>query len=193
MKVLLINSNTAVSKLISLGVQKLGYDFEEITNTEELGEFYDVIIIDHDIEASLDDLKSKCNRLICLLPRNQEQVEGVECLYKPFLPTDFIELLGGEKTLNEDKNNTLEEDELNFDDDVLIDKDTPLDGNELLAGIDLSEHEESLSEDDLSLQEEFFEETLDDELKAGNIPETTDILVDEKKDEDDLVLLDDLH
>ncbi|MCH3718868.1 hypothetical protein LZB68_07220, partial [Campylobacter lari] len=193
MKVVLINFNVAVSKLISLGVQKLGYEFEELASTEELEDFYDIIIIDHDIEANLDDLKSKCNRLIYLLPRNQEQVEGVECLYKPFLPTDFIELLGNEKTLSEDKDNTLEEDELSFDEDVLIDKDIPLNENELLAGIDLSEHEESLSEDDLNLQEDFFEENLDNSLEAEDKSKLSNEVDVDKELGDKLTLADEQH
>ncbi|EAK5535614.1 hypothetical protein HF828_001144, partial [Campylobacter lari] len=192
MRVLLINSNIAVSKLISLGVQKLGYDFEELTGIEELEGFYDVIIIDHDIEADLDDLKSKCDRLIYLLPRNLEQKEGIECLYKPFLPTDFINLLSGDGILDDIQKDALSEDELNFDDEEVVGKDMPLDGNELLEGIDLSEHEENLSEDDLNLQEDFFEENLGNGLKNDDMFDAASELIDEEKTEDDLVFSDSL-
>ncbi|MBX2078229.1 highly acidic protein, partial [Campylobacter peloridis] len=147
MKVLLINSNVAVSKLVSLGVQKLGYEFTEMSNLDEEIGFYDIIIVDHEMEVDLENLQTKCERLICLLPRNQEGKEGLECLHKPFLPTDFIELLNGDNVVEnlisqntditdeeDNKEEDFNEDLLNFDeekeDELLMDN-TPLDGNEL--------------------------------------------------------------
>ncbi|HDW9247722.1 TPA: hypothetical protein RNC43_000807, partial [Campylobacter jejuni] len=61
--------------------------------SENLGN-YDVIVVDSDTPAPLKILKEKCDRLIFLAPRNQN-VEDIDAqiLQKPFLPTDFLNLL----------------------------------------------------------------------------------------------------
>ncbi|MCR6576009.1 hypothetical protein CINS5915_06495, partial [Campylobacter insulaenigrae] len=138
MKVLLVNSNVAVSKLVSLGVQKLGYDFEEIANIDDELSYYDIILVDHDSEVDFDYLATKCERLIYLLPRNQEKKDGVEYLYKPFLPTDFIELLSETRAIakNIDSEN-IDEELLEINDDMDIDKD--IENDELLEELNLDE------------------------------------------------------
>ncbi len=94
MKILLLNENPVVSRLVSLSAKKMSYDFEELnTYSENLGN-YDVIVVDSDTPAPLKILKEKCDRLIFLAPRNQN-VEDIDAqiLQKPFLPTDFLNLL----------------------------------------------------------------------------------------------------
>ncbi|EOJ7715799.1 highly acidic protein [Campylobacter jejuni] len=94
MKILLLNENPVVSRLVSLSAKKMSYDFEELNAySENLGN-YDVIVVDSDTPASLKILKEKCDRLIFLAPRNQN-VEDIDAqiLQKPFLPTDFLNLL----------------------------------------------------------------------------------------------------
>ncbi|EAK7623062.1 hypothetical protein ACMCZ2_000196 [Campylobacter jejuni] len=94
MKILLLNENPVVSRLVSLSAKKMSYDFEELNAySENLGN-YDVIVVDSDIPAPLKILKEKCDRLIFLAPRNQN-VEDIDAqiLQKPFLPTDFLNLL----------------------------------------------------------------------------------------------------
>ncbi|MCW1705989.1 hypothetical protein OLT85_05555 [Campylobacter jejuni] len=94
MKILLLNENPVVSRLVSLSAKKMSYDFEELNAySENLGN-YDVIVVDSDTPAPLKILKKKCDRLIFLAPRNQN-VEDIDAqiLQKPFLPTDFLNLL----------------------------------------------------------------------------------------------------
>ncbi|EMA9167245.1 highly acidic protein [Campylobacter jejuni] len=94
MKILLLNENPVVSRLVSLSAKKMSYDFEELNAySENLGN-YDVIVVDSDTPAPLKILKEKCDRLIFLAPRNQN-VEYIDAqiLQKPFLPTDFLNLL----------------------------------------------------------------------------------------------------
>ncbi|HEF6448575.1 TPA: highly acidic protein [Campylobacter jejuni] len=94
MKILLLNENPVVSRLVSLSAKKMSYDFEEFNAySENLGN-YDVIVVDSDTPAPLKILKEKCDRLIFLAPRNQN-VEDIDAqiLQKPFLPTDFLNLL----------------------------------------------------------------------------------------------------
>ncbi|EAH5859883.1 highly acidic protein [Campylobacter jejuni] len=93
MKILLLNENPVVSRLVSLSAKKMSYDFEELNAySENLGN-YDVIVVDSDTPAPLKILKEKCDRLIFLAPRNQN-VEDIDAqiLQKPFLPTDFLNL-----------------------------------------------------------------------------------------------------
>ncbi|EOH8884321.1 hypothetical protein ACMD11_000166 [Campylobacter jejuni] len=94
MKILLLSENPVVSRLVSLSAKKMSYDFEELNAySENLGN-YDVIVVDSDTPAPLKILKEKCDRLIFLAPRNQN-VEDIDAqiLQKPFLPTDFLNLL----------------------------------------------------------------------------------------------------
>ncbi|EHX7341670.1 highly acidic protein [Campylobacter jejuni] len=94
MKILLLNENPVVSRLVSLSAKKMSYDFEELNAySENLGN-YDVIVVDSDTPVPLKILKEKCDRLIFLAPRNQN-VEDIDAqiLQKPFLPTDFLNLL----------------------------------------------------------------------------------------------------
>ncbi|ECL6401611.1 highly acidic protein [Campylobacter jejuni] len=93
MKILLLNENPVVSRLVSLSAKKMSYDFEELNAySENLGN-YDVIIVDSDTPAPLKILKEKCDRLIFLAPRNQNIDIDAQILQKPFLPTDFLNLL----------------------------------------------------------------------------------------------------
>ncbi|EPC5344007.1 TPA_asm: hypothetical protein GEA00_00700 [Campylobacter jejuni] len=94
MKILLLNENPVVSRLVSLSAKKMSYDFEELNAySENLGN-YDVIVVDSDTPAPLKILKEKCDRLIFLAPRNQNVEDiDVQILQKPFLPTDFLNLL----------------------------------------------------------------------------------------------------
>ncbi|EKK5727971.1 highly acidic protein [Campylobacter jejuni] len=98
MKILLLNENPVVSRLVSLSAKKMSYDFEELNAySENLGN-YDVIVVDSDTPAPLKILKEKCDRLIFLAPRNQNVDIDAQILQKPFLPTDFLNLLNNKDT-----------------------------------------------------------------------------------------------
>lgn len=97
MKILLLNENPIVSRLVSLSAKKMSYDFEELNvYNEDLG-YYDVIVVDSDTPAPLKILKEKCERLIFLAPRNQNIDIEAQILQKPFLPTDFLNLLSNKE------------------------------------------------------------------------------------------------
>ncbi|HDZ5035133.1 TPA: highly acidic protein, partial [Campylobacter jejuni] len=93
MKILLLNENPVVSRLISLSAKKMSYDFEELNAYNENLGYYDVIVVDSDTPVPLKILKEKCERLIFLAPRNQNIDIDAQILQKPFLPTDFLNLL----------------------------------------------------------------------------------------------------
>ncbi|EAL7595283.1 hypothetical protein DVI03_06560 [Campylobacter jejuni] len=130
MKILLLNENPVVSRLVGLSAKKMSYDFEELNAySENLGN-YDVIVVDSDTPAPLKILKEKCDRLIFLAPRNQNVDIDVQILQKPFLPTDFLNLLNNKDAnkhtsidlpmLSNDENSyadiSLDLDNLNLDD-----------------------------------------------------------------------------
>ncbi|EOE5702885.1 highly acidic protein [Campylobacter jejuni] len=197
MKILLLNENPVVSRLVSLSAKKMSYDFEELNAySENLGN-YDVIVVDSDTPAPLKILKEKCDRLIFLAPRNQN-VEDIDAqiLQKPFLPTDFLNLLNN-KDANKhtsidlpDENsldiNSEGMEDLSFDDDAQDDN-----SNKTLETQNL-EHEtikEQTQEDtqidlDLTLEDgESEKEDLSQEHTALDTEPSLDEL-DDKNDED---------
>ncbi|MBE0491363.1 MAG: hypothetical protein IBX44_03815 [Sulfurospirillum sp.] len=113
MRILLINTNPAVSRLAKLSIEKLGYNFDEVGSFEEvLLADYDIIFIDSDC---FDDEKSSSlkesnitNNIVYLAKRGDEQPSSVDfMLAKPFLPTDFMELvekIGTQKSTHDSEN-----------------------------------------------------------------------------------------
>ena len=97
MKVILLNNNPAVSKLVSVSLNKLGFEFVEIDNLESLASGdADLIICDSGLyDSSVDYLKYAKNQLF-LIPRTKFEEYNLDpknTLQKPFLPTDFIDII----------------------------------------------------------------------------------------------------
>ncbi|HEB9354145.1 TPA: hypothetical protein RZK44_000455 [Campylobacter coli] len=191
MKILLLNENPVVSRLISLSAKKMSYDFEEINTYDENLGHYDVIIVDSDTPAPLKILKEKCDKLIFLAPRNQSVDIEAQILHKPFLPTDFLNLLNQENLkiddsivlpIDESENPyadiSLDLDSLNLDD--LPDENN----NTQESDFSLEEGLESLTLDDMeeeTSQKEIASENIDEELNLD------DLSLDEEQDEDNSI------
>ena len=97
MKVILLNNNPAVSKLVSVSLNKLGVEFVEIDNLESLAsDDADLIICDSGLyDSRVDYLKYAKNQLF-LIPRakfEEYNLDPKNTLQKPFLPTDFIDII----------------------------------------------------------------------------------------------------
>ena len=97
MKVILLNNNPAVSKLVSVSLNKLGVEFVEIDNLESLAsDDADLIICDSGLyDSRVDYLKYAKNQLF-LIPRTKFEEYNLDpknTLQKPFLPTDFIDII----------------------------------------------------------------------------------------------------
>lgn len=99
MRLLLLNNNPAVSRLIKLSVDKVGYELDEF---EDYGlvplEHYDLIMVDNECynEAELETLceQSHCQYVLYICQRGSKKPEFANmALEKPFLPTDFLILL----------------------------------------------------------------------------------------------------
>jgi len=89
MKVALINKNPAVSRLITLSLNKIGTEYSEF---EDLNGFddaqFDFIIIDSDVDSS--ELATD-KKVMYLASRGESKPEfATFMLEKPFLPTEFI-------------------------------------------------------------------------------------------------------
>lgn len=93
MKILLLNKNPIISKLVKLTVQKLGDEFEELEEFDESKA--DIIIVDNDEKIDLNSLKNFAKKLIVLSKTGNEILddEMILNLHKPFLPTDLIKLI----------------------------------------------------------------------------------------------------
>ncbi|HEB9288408.1 TPA: hypothetical protein RZK14_000261 [Campylobacter coli] len=189
MKILLLNENPVVSRLISLSAKKMSYDFEEMNTYDENLGHYDVIIVDSDTPAPLKILKEKCDKLIFLAPRNQSVDIEAQILHKPFLPTDFLNLLNQEN-LKIDDSVILPIDEpenpyadISLDLDSLNLDDLPDENNDTQESeFSLEESLESLALDDMeeeASQKEIASENIDEELNLD------DLSLDEEQEESD--------
>ncbi|EHD2940935.1 hypothetical protein JRT61_000263 [Campylobacter coli] len=189
MKILLLNENPVVSRLISLSAKKMSYDFEEINTYDENLGHYDVVIVDSDTPAPLKILKEKCDKLIFLAPRNQSVDIEAQILHKPFLPTDFLNLLNQENLKIDDSIVLPIDESENPYADISLDLDS-------LNLDDLPDENNNAQESDFSLEESLESLTLDDmeeeeasqkEIASENIDEELnldDLSLDEEQEED---------
>lgn len=192
MKILLLNENPVVSRLISLSAKKMSYDFEEINTYDENLGHYDVIIVDSDTPAPLKILKEKCDKLIFLAPRNQSVDIEAQILHKPFLPTDFLNLLNQENLKIDDSIVLPIDESENPYADISLDLDS-------LNLDDLPDENNNTQESDFSLEKSLESLTLDDmeeeevsqkEIASENIDEELnfdDLSLDEEQEEDNSI------
>lgn len=99
MRLLLLNNNPAVSRLIKLSIDKVGYEMDEFDDYGLVPlKSYDVIMVDNELydEAELTALGEQvdCEYFLYICQRGSEKPALVNVsLEKPFLPTDFLTLL----------------------------------------------------------------------------------------------------
>nr|WP_314565311.1 saccharopine dehydrogenase [uncultured Campylobacter sp.] len=94
MKIVLANANPAVSRLATLALSKMGYEYVEIGDVGELSGVFDVLILDSDIDVKETNLKEFANKILYLSSKNSPTFEYADrILPKPFLPTEFITIV----------------------------------------------------------------------------------------------------
>ncbi|MGG7048681.1 MULTISPECIES: hypothetical protein [unclassified Campylobacter] len=118
MKVALINKNPAVSRLITLSLNKIGAEYIELEDASLLEEKVDFAIVDSDVDASNETLSAWASKVMHLVPRGSEKV-GEICLEKPFLPTEFLTLFEQNKPQEQPSTKTESQ-------NVFVDEDTNL-------------------------------------------------------------------
>ena len=159
MKILLLNKNPVISKLVRLSAEKLEYEFEEQTQYVDDLPQYDVIVIDDSVEANLQDLESKCERLICISSGETNTQSARKILHKPFLPTDLIALMREEEQSIPQESPQAQE--------ASINDDTPLD----LDSLSFDTPQEPVQEDNNIYLQDISEENADEKL---NLEHTKD-------------------
>ncbi len=96
MHFLLVNNNPAVSRLITLSVEKLGFEISETTSFDETPlESYDIVFVDSALynEITIDEMRESglSRHFVCIAPRGESKPENMDSiLEKPFLPTDLL-------------------------------------------------------------------------------------------------------
>ena len=107
MRLLLLNNNPAVSRLIKLSVDKVGYELDEFEEYALVPlKSYDLIMVDNECYDE-DELKTLCEHSGCgytlyICQRGAQKPDFTNVsLEKPFLPTDFITLLDKVKNVIE--------------------------------------------------------------------------------------------
>ncbi len=97
MKILLINNNPSISRLITLSAEKQGYTLTEVTSLDSYdGQPCDVAFIDdedyNDSIATMMKQMELCKHLSYITRKIDQKPEIADsALKKPFLPTDFAE------------------------------------------------------------------------------------------------------
>lgn len=99
MKILLLNSNPVVNKLVTLSAQKTSDELDVAGSVEEVGfKNYDLLIVDDAMydEDAMQELGSKIefSKSLYICSKEGKPLDGFNAtLKKPFLPTDLVELL----------------------------------------------------------------------------------------------------
>lgn len=199
MKLILINKNPIVKKLVTLSTQKAGVALESFESIDEAGSLdADYVFIDDELIG--DDTASKLGqegaKLGCFASKDKESPEGFDiCIQKPFLPTELVDILSTKSAAPSDTDTPPEktEDVMGFEEHDDIDLDSTSESDDLEDSNTLDDEHDELDLDGL-------EDDLD--LNLDESPDSEeDVLVDsaaekeEKPDDlsDDLGLSDDLN
>jgi uncharacterized membrane protein len=185
MKILLLNNNPVVTKLVTLSAQKTSDELDIIDNIDAVSsQNYDLLIIDDALytENTLEELSSKIKfiKSLYICSKNAEIVDDFNSiLKKPFLPTELVELFA---SLANSLNNESETDELEID-------------NNNLGALD--ELDEDVNKDDLGELDDLDEENKDDlgeldDLDEENKDDLGELDDFDEESTDDLGELDDL-
>ncbi len=174
MKILLVNENPVVTKLVTLSAQKTSDTLDVVSSVDAIGEsLYDLVVIDDGVfsEALFEELETVVSFSHSLFICSRETSVSdlfTHTLKKPFLPTDLVDIFA---------NVGVESGDMDLDDlsDDLV---------SLPEDIDVSAGLEELAFDEMDEELDFDEElNLNDELTLDD---------EELNLDDDLALEDDL-
>ncbi|MFK5937304.1 MAG: hypothetical protein QM497_02805 [Sulfurimonas sp.] len=172
MKILLLNDNPVVNKLVTLSAQKTSDELEVVTSIDEISSnTYDLLVVDDNMynDSLFNDIKEKAtfSQSLYICSRDAEQVEEFSSsIKKPFLPTDLVELFSVishdidtvDLSTKEEDTPDIAEEELVADEPQETEEELIFDDDEL----ELEDDEElTLDEDELELDEEL---SLDTEI-----------------------------
>ncbi len=152
MRILLLNDNPVVRKLVALSAQKTKDDLNVVSSVDEIEhDGYDLVIIDdaqysNDLMVQLEEKITFKTSLLMATRGNTIEKGFDHIINKPFLPTDLVELFARiENTLSKAPN----EEEKSFETLQSIDENDDFDTLELDSIVDLdvlSKHEKEIAE-----------------------------------------------
>ncbi|NOQ31359.1 MAG: hypothetical protein GQ570_09570, partial [Helicobacteraceae bacterium] len=193
MKIVLVNDNPVVKKLVTLSAQKTGDEVVNFENMEAVNETSCELLIVDDVvfdgeKFNLLSEKLNFTSSLIIAPKNYELPEGItKLLNKPFLPTELVELFNTISTPVDDIEETLNEEDMIVDDHFDDIPDEPLEeiGDEKELDLDDLEDddEEELSLDDLFDEED---EESDGILDKEDVEEVQNLLDEDEEEELDL-------
>ena len=124
MKILLLNDNPVITKLVTLSTQKLGFDLEQFDDVQTVSQgSYDLVIVDDQLYddtlfSELDE-KIEYKRTLCIHKKGEETPKSFDySLSKPFLPTELVDILADVQSAIEEGSDVKEEEPL-LDSEVL--------------------------------------------------------------------------
>ena len=165
MKVILLNQNPAVSRLVRLSIEKIGYKLEEYSNIAQLDEQNpaDVFICDHELVDDSVDYTPFGKHIIFLVPRNFAKKLGKHTLEKPFLPTDFMDFVKRVATSGDDEAELQESSSSDFSDTSAENFSSDIGDLDLDSFGDF----DTLADDDLARQSDSTSKASDESAKSG--------------------------
>jgi len=182
MRLLLINSNPAVSRLINLSAEKYGYEIEEFKGDDfDLNENFDITIADNEAVSDNSMLllreSGTLGEIIYIGPKGlPKPIYANHFLQKPFLPTDFIDLVKKiEKSTKKEKSAELDAEDSNtfIDDTETGDINREEEGVSALDLDDMDSLDLPMPDDDFLIYEE--EKLKDETNKSGELSEKEDV------------------
>jgi uncharacterized membrane protein len=189
-KILLLNDNPVVNKLVTLSAQKTSDELDIVQSLDDIvNDAYDLVVVDDSIGGSelLDELRKKLvfSKSLYICARDAQGGEKFNTtLKKPFLPTDLVELFSMfdkeiEKATNEEplQEQSVEEE---LQESLEIEDIEDLDGDATLELDDLGEIE-ALDELD-----DFEEIALDEQVELDS--EALELDIDGATDDETLEL-----
>ncbi len=198
MKLLLINKNPVVSRMMMMSVPKAGFEIEECEDVYHLPSgHYDVVVIDDEMydENFLNVIKQNLKYYQLGLVTSSTNINTSEfdfLLSKPFLPTDLIEILRKIKTDIESQKEQVplfqeEEKEDSSPFDMFVEEEsTPVKSKESIVQIEEEPEESPFVTEDLGksgvLDEDDLQEVtqlLEEKEEAGVAKETPESILTE--------------
>ena len=179
LSILLINDNKIVSRLLKLSSQKHNYDLEEIVDYNPKKEAYNILFVDSGIynNANLISLLSRVtfDKVAYIGDKTDEKPEEFDLiLEKPFLPTDFVNIM------NE---NFKVVDTNELEDEIALDDVEELEELDLDALEDIEEETKSDIDDKVEQSEEIKDEIVDVLSDIDELDEDIDIEINDKSEE----------
>lgn len=159
MKILLLNDNPVVRKLVALSAQKTKDDLSVIWSVDEAeGDVYDLLIIDdaHYSDEAMSALKEKIQYKTSLLmaTRGNATPAGFDkVINKPFLPTDLVDLFS---QIAKDLTPSVQEvaEARTPDAKKAIVLDDTLEDEKKEKGVDITNFDDDLNLDDFDIEDE---------------------------------------